>query len=262
VTFYSLNSIPTVTAVSPDKGVTDITGQVITITGTDFTNATAVTVGGEACAPFAVNSDTEISCTLPSFNTAGAKSVLVTTPGGTNSANTLYTVITQYISLSTSGDVPISVLPNLFSSSKSTVTVSTNNPNGYTLSLQAASSDLARTTAPFSTISTLAGFSAAAPSSATDTSNLIGSSSFWVYRVNGQDGFGATTAQETNTASTNYSWATVPTTNTTIRAGTITDDMTTDTPQTTDVWYGASATWGKPSGNYTTMITYTVVAGT
>jgi hypothetical protein len=95
VTFYSLNLTPVVTAISPDQGLTNETGQVITITGANFTGATAVTVGGQACAPFTVNSDTEITCTLPVFGTAGAKDVLITTPNGTNLANGLYVVGAQ-----------------------------------------------------------------------------------------------------------------------------------------------------------------------
>jgi hypothetical protein len=95
VTFYGVAPAPpTVTAVSPDEGLTGQTGQVITVTGTNFTDVTGVTVDGEDCVSFTVNSDMEITCILPTFTTPGAKSVQVTTQyGGTNAENLLYTVL-------------------------------------------------------------------------------------------------------------------------------------------------------------------------
>jgi hypothetical protein len=82
-------SAPTVTAVGPSVG-TSTGGTSITITGTGFTGATGVTVGGAACTPFTVVSDTSITCTTPA-GAAGTASVVVTTPDGSNAANTLYT---------------------------------------------------------------------------------------------------------------------------------------------------------------------------
>jgi hypothetical protein len=251
---------PTVTSVSPDKGVTGVTGQVITITGTDFTNANAVTVGTEACVSFTVVSSTTITCTLPSFTTSGTKSVLVTTPSGTNSANTLYQAIEKYLTITAPPQtVQVNVQPSKFSSNQSPVTVSTNNPDGYNLSLKASSSDLTNTTTPATTIPTITGYDLTNPASDSLVSNLIGNSSFWAYRVTSQGSFGSTTTQETNVANTAYSWATVPTIDTLIRTGTQTDDLLTpDTPQITDVWFGVSPTISKASGDYTVTITYTV----
>jgi hypothetical protein len=155
--------------------------------------------------------------------------------------------------------VPITVGPNSFSSNKSAVTVSTNNPDGYSLSLQANSGDLAKVTAPTDTIPTIAGYTATSPASSTTTTSLIGNNSFWAYRVNNLGSFGTTTAQETNLQTTAYSWATVPTSDTTIRTGTRTDNLTTNTPQVTDVWFGVSPTYAKVSGSYQATITYTAV---
>ena len=56
------------------------------ITGTDLTDATAVTFGGVAATSFTFNLDTQITAVAPP-GTAGPVDVLVTTPGGT-SANT------------------------------------------------------------------------------------------------------------------------------------------------------------------------------
>jgi Repeat of unknown function (DUF5650)/IPT/TIG domain len=80
---------PTVSAITPNSGA--ITGgTVVTITGTNFTGATSVTIGGVAVSSFTVVNGTTITATTP-VGTTGAKSVLVTTPGGTNAANTLFT---------------------------------------------------------------------------------------------------------------------------------------------------------------------------
>jgi hypothetical protein len=64
----------------------------VTITGTDLTGATAVTIGGAACAGVVVGSPTSLTCTTGA-HAAGAASVLVTTPSGVNGANTLFTYV-------------------------------------------------------------------------------------------------------------------------------------------------------------------------
>jgi uncharacterized delta-60 repeat protein len=79
---------PTVASISPSVGSTT-GGTVVTITGTNLTGATGVTIGGTA-APITAITATEITATTPA-GTAGTASVLVTTPGGTNAANTLFT---------------------------------------------------------------------------------------------------------------------------------------------------------------------------
>jgi hypothetical protein len=248
---------PTVTAVSPDKGVTNYTGAVITITGTNFTDVNSVTVGGEACAQYNVVNNTTITCTLPSFVTAGTKSVLVTTAGGTNSANTLYTAVEKYLTLSAPATVSIGALPDTFSSGLSTATVSTNSPSGYNLSLQSSSANLTETMTPTAVIPTISGYTSASPASASVVSGLIGTQAFWGYRVTGQGSFGASTAAETNAPATAYAWATIPTTITLVRSGNQTDNLTANIPQNTDVWFGVSPAMSNTSGSYTVSITYT-----
>lgn len=78
---------PTVTSVSPPIHPTN-GGTSIAITGTGFTGATGVTIGGVAATSLVVVNDTTITCTVPAV-AAGTASVLVTTAGGTNGANTL-----------------------------------------------------------------------------------------------------------------------------------------------------------------------------
>ncbi|MBE2285889.1 MAG: IPT/TIG domain-containing protein [Prosthecobacter sp.] len=84
-------SAPTVTAISPTSGPTG-GGTSVTITGTNFTGATGVTIGGAAATSVTVLNATTITCLTPA-GTAGAKSVVVTTPGGSNSANSLFTYV-------------------------------------------------------------------------------------------------------------------------------------------------------------------------
>lgn len=54
----------------------------MTVTGTGFTGATAVSFGGSPAASFTVNSATQITATAPAGS--GTVNVTVTTPGGTS----------------------------------------------------------------------------------------------------------------------------------------------------------------------------------
>ncbi len=86
---FTISILPTVTGISPSSGST-AGGTRVTITGTNLTGAIGVTIGGSAATSVVVDNDTSITCTT-SAGTAGTASVLVTTPGGTNVANTLFT---------------------------------------------------------------------------------------------------------------------------------------------------------------------------
>jgi hypothetical protein len=84
---------PVVSSVSPNFGPV-AGGTTVTITGTALTGATAVTFGGQPATGVTVNSATSITATTPASvpaGTPGPVSVLVTTPGGTNVANALFT---------------------------------------------------------------------------------------------------------------------------------------------------------------------------
>jgi hypothetical protein len=97
-TLFTYITPPTISLVSPAAGST-AGGTTVTISGTNFTGATAVTFGGAAAATFTVESPTQITTNTPA-GTAGSASVLVTTPGGTNAANTLFTYIRPIIQIS------------------------------------------------------------------------------------------------------------------------------------------------------------------
>lgn len=73
---------PVVTGASPSAAEED---DVVTITGTGFTGATAVTFGGIAAGVFDVISATEIEATVPA-GSAGSAPIVVTTPAGTSNA--------------------------------------------------------------------------------------------------------------------------------------------------------------------------------
>ena len=77
----ALLSAPTVTSVSPSSGSAS-GGTSVTITGTGLGTATGVTIGGVAATSVVATSATTITATTPA-GSAGAKSVLVTTAGGT-----------------------------------------------------------------------------------------------------------------------------------------------------------------------------------
>jgi hypothetical protein len=79
---YTYNSVaPTVTAVSPNADTT-AGGNYVTITGTNFTGATAVNFGSTAAA-FWVNSNTSITALEP-VHAAGTVDITVVTPSGTS----------------------------------------------------------------------------------------------------------------------------------------------------------------------------------
>jgi len=101
------------TAESTSTSITSITpisgpiagGTPITITGTNLTGATSVTVGGVAATSVVVVSSTSVTAVTPA-GTVGAKSVAVTTPDGTASLSSAftyvlptvwYTVLEQYV---------------------------------------------------------------------------------------------------------------------------------------------------------------------
>jgi hypothetical protein len=78
-------SAPTVTGVSPNSGST-AGGNSITITGTGFTNVSAV-MFGTTNAMFSVNSATSITAYVPSASAAGTVNVQVVTSQGTSAIN-------------------------------------------------------------------------------------------------------------------------------------------------------------------------------
>ena len=79
--------VPLVKSFTPTSGPV---GTSVTITGNSFTGATEVTFGGAAASSHEVISDTEIDALVPSGAVTGT--IAVTTPGGTGTSSTKFTV--------------------------------------------------------------------------------------------------------------------------------------------------------------------------
>src|SRR5580698_2275641 len=96
---------PQIASFAPTSGVV---GTSVTITGVSLTQTTAVTIGTKP-ASFAVDSDTQITATVP----AGAKTgttIIVTTAGGTATSKAKFTVVPEVTSFTpTSGPTGTSV---------------------------------------------------------------------------------------------------------------------------------------------------------
>jgi hypothetical protein len=80
----------------------------VVITGVSLTQATKVTIGGKP-ASFTVNSDTQVTATVPAGAKTGAK-IVITTPGGIANSPLAFAVIPSITGFSpTSGPVGTSV---------------------------------------------------------------------------------------------------------------------------------------------------------
>jgi large repetitive protein len=87
--FIVTSSTPTITGFSPTSGAV---GTQVLISGNNFTGATAVKFNGLNATTFAVNSDIQISATVPSGAISG--SISVTTPNGSTTSFSNFSVIT------------------------------------------------------------------------------------------------------------------------------------------------------------------------
>nr|WP_269330251.1 IPT/TIG domain-containing protein [Kineosporia babensis] len=85
-TRFRYQVVPAISGISPAQGAVT-GGTAIVITGTGFTGATRVTVGGNDMASFTVDSDTSIRAVTPA-GLIGDRPVRVTTPGGLSPAST------------------------------------------------------------------------------------------------------------------------------------------------------------------------------
>jgi hypothetical protein len=83
---YTYRNVPAITSLSPNYGNT-AGGNTVTITGTGFSQATAVMFGSISLSVFTVNSGTSITCTAPA-ESAGPVPVTVTTAGGVSNGAT------------------------------------------------------------------------------------------------------------------------------------------------------------------------------
>jgi hypothetical protein len=97
---------PTIISFTPSNGGT---GTSITITGTNFTGATAVNFGGVASSSFTVNSTTSITAIV---GTGASGNISVTTPGGTASiAGFTFNTVTG-INVPSNNTIELRIFPN------------------------------------------------------------------------------------------------------------------------------------------------------
>jgi hypothetical protein len=81
--------VPAITAVSPSSGPT-AGGTSVTITGSGFTGAVAVNFGNGQ-ATYTVNSDTQVTVTVPAGAATGPVDVTILGPNGPNPIGSIYT---------------------------------------------------------------------------------------------------------------------------------------------------------------------------
>ena len=104
--------VPQIKSFSPAGG---IVGASVVITGVSLKQATQVTIGGKT-ASFKVDSDTQVTATVPAGAKNGAK-ITITTPGGIATSTASFTVVPSIASFSpTSGKVaaPVTITGNSF----------------------------------------------------------------------------------------------------------------------------------------------------
>jgi hypothetical protein len=157
------------------------------------------------------------------------------------------------ISLTSSGTVNLNITPAIGGKctiQSDTATVTTDDANGYTLTLADNTTNT----------SLLNGAATITATSGTPASPVALSGNVWGYRVDGLSGFGAgPTGSSSNVAPPVTTFAGVQSS-----SGTADTIANTSVPASaganTVIWYGACAGSTAKSGSYSTQITYTAVA--
>jgi hypothetical protein len=188
---------------------------------------------------------------VTAFSVFGAVLTPLVASAATSSANTTVNAnIGSSISVATSGSVTINLTPTaggVVTSANDTVSVSTNNGLGYTLSL--ADSD--------ATTTLVSGANSIAAHAGTQTTPTALATNTWGYRVVGTGGFtGTAYSAETNNTTSASTWAGVPASG---AGNTLKTTASTAAADTTTVWYGVKVDSSKPNGTYTDQVTYTAV---
>lgn len=179
-------------------------------------------------------------------------SVFVSTPltvlAATDSENTTINAnLGSTISITTSGSVALNVTPvsgGAQTSASDTVSVSTNNSAGYTLTLADSNADTDLDN----------GGNSIAAHAGTQASPTALANNRWGYHVDSIGGFDADGAVESNVTSSTIKYAGVPASG---APNTIKTTATTASGDTTTVWYAVKADTTNPNGTYSNIVTYT-----
>jgi len=102
---------PTITSVSPASGFVN-GGTAVTISGTDFEGAGAVTFGGTPTSSFTVDSESQIAAVAPAA-AAGPVAVSVTTVAGTATSSQFFAYLSPVAPVSPAPVVVKCVVPNI-----------------------------------------------------------------------------------------------------------------------------------------------------
>ncbi len=161
---------------------------------------------------------------------------------------TINALLGSAISMTTSGTVALNVTPTSGGSQTSasdTVTIATNNGNGFNLTLSDADT-VTSLEKGGDTIPAHAGTQASPTALANDT---------WGYRVDGTGGFGSGPTSALNNASSSaQTFAGVPSS---ASPNTLKTTAITTSSDITTVWFSTKVTTVKPNGTYTDIVTYT-----
>jgi hypothetical protein len=109
---------PTISSFTPSSVYV---GSTITITGTNFTNVSAVSIGGVAATSYTVNSSTSISATVAASAVNGT--ISVTTPGGTATSSSTFTLLGYVSAAATDWNTTSTWLGGAVPPSSATVTI-------------------------------------------------------------------------------------------------------------------------------------------
>lgn len=125
---------PTVTSVTPTSGST-AGNTTLTITGSNFTGASSITVGSAACASFSVTNATTASCVTPQ-GSVGAQDIVVTTSAGSGTGSGLFTYVLSSVAgtCGSAGGQAFSYLPSANLCSTGTATAVTSASGQYSWS--------------------------------------------------------------------------------------------------------------------------------
>jgi hypothetical protein len=165
-----------------------------------------------------------------------------------DTANTVINAsIGSTISVSSTSPVSISLTPGgsaVVSSASDTVSVSTNNSAGYTLTLADADADT----------DLVSGTDTIEAHDGTVVSPTALANNTWGFAVAGLGSFDGSYTAESNNDSSTSKWAGVPASGS---PATIKTTASTAASETTTVWYAVKVDSSQPTGNYTDTVTYT-----